>query len=98
MTDAGRRAFEARTSARTGVYSFEQGSEPSLSPGDAKRMRANAAAWKFFQAQPPSYRRTATWWVVSAKQEATRDRRLSTLIADSAAGRRIKHLARPEKK
>jgi uncharacterized protein YdeI (YjbR/CyaY-like superfamily) len=98
MTDAGLRAFAARTAARTGVYSFEQRSEPTLSPRDAKRLRANAAAWKFFQAQPPSYRRPATWWVVSAKQEATREKRLATLITDSAAGRRIKPLARPGKK
>jgi uncharacterized protein YdeI (YjbR/CyaY-like superfamily) len=98
MRDAGIRAFESRNEARTGVYSFEQKAEPTLPPAYAKRLRANPAAAKFFAAQPPSYRRPATWWVVSAKQEATRERRLTTLIADSAAGRRVKHLARPEKK
>lgn len=98
MTEAGLRAFGARSEARTAVYSFEQKRDPAFSAADAKRFRSNAAAWKFFQAQPPSYRRPATWWVISAKQEATRERRLATLIADSAAGRRIKHLTRPEKK
>jgi uncharacterized protein YdeI (YjbR/CyaY-like superfamily) len=98
MAEAGLRAFKARTEARTAIYSFEQKSEPTLSPADAKRLRANAAAWRFFAAQPPSYRRPATWWVVSAKQAATRERRLATLISDSAAGRRIKQLTRPKKK
>jgi uncharacterized protein YdeI (YjbR/CyaY-like superfamily) len=98
MTEAGLRAFAARSEERTGVYSFEQGREPTLSPADMKQLRANAAAWKFFQAQPPSYRRPATWWVVSAKQETTRRRRLATLITDSANGRRLKHLTRSPKK
>lgn len=56
--------------------------------------RADAATWAFFAAQPEGYRKTAIWWVVSAKQEATRRSRLATLIANSAAGRRIKQLAR----
>ena len=53
-------------------------------------LRKNKAAWAFFQAQAPSYRKAVAWWVVSAKQEATRDKRLGTLIQDSAAGRFIK--------
>ena len=60
--------------------------------------RANKAAWTFWESQPPGYRRTATFWVTSAKQEATRLRRLRTLIEDSAAGRRIALLApRPKR-
>ena len=47
---------------------------------------------------PPSYRRPATWWVVSAKRDETRERRLTTLIADSAAGRKIKPLTPPARK
>ena len=54
------------------------------------RLRANETAWRWWQAQTPGYRRAATWWVVSAKQEATRDRRLATLVEDCAAGRMIK--------
>jgi uncharacterized protein YdeI (YjbR/CyaY-like superfamily) len=45
--------------------------------------------WNFFQSQAPWYQRVAVHWVTSAKKEATRQRRLETLIADSAAGRRI---------
>ena len=60
--------------------------------------RANADAWKFFQSRPPGYRHQATWWVISAKREETRARRLATLIADSAAGRTLRHLTLPAKR
>jgi hypothetical protein len=60
-----------------------------------QRFRRDRAAWTFFDSQAPWYRHTATWWVISARREETRERRLATLIADSAAGRRIRHLTRP---
>ena len=53
------------------------------------KFRANRKAWRYFEAQPPYYRKMAAWFVMSARQEATRERRLAVLIADSAAGRRI---------
>lgn len=56
--------------------------------------RQSPGAWEFFQAQPPGYRRRATHWVVNAKREETRARRLATLIDDSANGLRIKQLRR----
>ena len=98
MAAAGLRAFAARTLERTGVYSFEKGKNAALAPADEKRLRASAKAWKFFQSQTPTYRRTVIWWIVSAKQEATRQRRLTTLITDSAAGRTVKAFTRSEKK
>jgi uncharacterized protein YdeI (YjbR/CyaY-like superfamily) len=89
MHAAGTRAFEARTTDRTGIYSYEN--RPADLPATYRaRLEANASAWTWWQGQTPSYRRAATWWVVSAKQEATRDRRLAVLIEDSAAGRPIK--------
>ena len=95
MSAAGRAAFEARDPARSGnVYSFEQGEEGKLEPGQEQRFRANAAAWEFFQAQPPGYRRTAIHLVVSAKRAETRERRLDRLISDSEAGLRLKELRR----
>jgi len=87
LTEAGRRAFAARTPERTGVYSFERKKAAVFSAADEQRLRADAAAAEFFDAQPPWYRRTATHWVISAKREETRQRRLDQLIADSAAGR-----------
>jgi hypothetical protein len=63
-----------------------------------KTFRSNKKAWNFFQLQPPGYRKLCTFWVMEAKLDATRERRLATLIADSAAGRRIGLLARPARK
>ena len=96
MQPAGLRAFKARDPEKSGRYSFEQRTAARLDAAGEARFRANARAWEFFEAQPPGYRKTALWWVVSAKQEATRLRRLQTLIDDSAAGRRIAPLRREE--
>lgn len=91
MRPAGIRAFEARTPERTAVYSYERVIEP-LTDDEVARFRANAAAWSDWERRPPSYRRAATGWVTSAKQRATRERRLATLIEDSSAGRLIRPL------
>ena len=93
MGPAGLAAFAARTAE--GTYSYEQRDAAAFDSGRERRFRADAVAWAWFQAQPPGYRRTATHWVMSAKREETRDRRLATLIEDSAAGRRIGPLRRP---
>lgn len=89
MRGAGIRAFKARTEAKTAVYSFEQRDNPKLKPAQARQFKASADAWRFFTTQAPSYQRITTWWVISAKQEATQLRRLDILIAESARGRRI---------
>jgi uncharacterized protein YdeI (YjbR/CyaY-like superfamily) len=88
MTKAGLAAFEAREAARTGVYSFERDAV-KLAPALAKRLRSNRAAWTFFQAQAPWYRRVSTFWIMSAKRDETRLRRLETLIECSAQGTRV---------
>ncbi len=88
MRPPGIAAFEARTAKRTGVYSFEQEEPSELDPARAARLRASGAASAFFEAQPPGYKRLAAFWVMSAKREETRDRRLETLIACSAEGER----------
>jgi uncharacterized protein YdeI (YjbR/CyaY-like superfamily) len=90
MRPAGRRAFEARSEDRTGIYSFERDE-----PAELGRDGFSDEAWEFFQAQPPGYRRTAAHWVTSAKREETRERRLAQLVEDSVAGRRLRHLTRP---
>ena len=95
MQPPGIAAFEARVAGKSGVYSFEQRQTATLGDDFERQFRANAKAWAFFESQAPSYRRTATFWVMSAKQEATRERRLASLIADSAAGRRVGPLRRP---
>ena len=88
MEPAGLRAFAARQENRSGIYSYEQRS-PELPAKYAGKLKKHAAAWKFFQAQPSSYRKAVNWWVVSARKEETRLKRLEKLIEDSAAGRTV---------
>ena len=95
MQPAGLAAWQARDPAKSAVYSFEQKEAAQLAPEMEARFRENAQAWKFWQAQPPGYRKTAAHYVMSAKREDTRARRLQTLIDDSAAGQRIGLLRRP---
>lgn len=96
MHPVGLAAFEKRD--RTKAYSFEQDRDQvELGPEQEARFRKNRKAWEFFQAQPPYYRRVAGWWIMSAKKDETRQRRLAVLISDSAAGRRLGPLA-PKKK
>ncbi len=94
MRPAGLQAFQARRPDRSGVYSFET-RPPKLAPRYQKQLQANPAAWSFFRARPPWYQRTASFWVMSAKKEATRLKRLAALIRDSANGRSIGPLTRP---
>jgi len=96
MTPAGRAAFEARTEDRSRVYSHERSAAAELEPEQQARFEADAAAWAWFQSRPPFYRRQALHWVTSAKRAETRERRLATLIEDSAAGRTVKPLTRPQ--
>jgi uncharacterized protein YdeI (YjbR/CyaY-like superfamily) len=86
MHTAGLAVFEKRD--RTRVYSYENMNR-GLGPAEEARLRKNRKAWEFFQSQPPGYRRLAGWWVTSAKKEETRQRRLESLVRDSAAGRRL---------
>jgi len=97
MQPAGLVAFAARAAERSEIYAYEQKDDPTLTPDEEAAFRAEPGAWDFFAAQRPSYRRTALWWIVSAKRPETRARRLATLIADSAAGRTLAHLTRTAK-
>jgi uncharacterized protein YdeI (YjbR/CyaY-like superfamily) len=93
MRPPGLAAFEARDRKKTRLYSFEN--RPStLPPGYLALVKANRDAWTFFRAQPPWYRKTCAWWIVSAKKEETRLRRLATLMDASAEGRTIPPLTR----
>jgi uncharacterized protein YdeI (YjbR/CyaY-like superfamily) len=85
---SGRAAFERRQDARSRLYSYENRSV-GFEPGVEAQFRNHKAAWKFYEAQPPSYRLTAAFWVMSAKRDETRKRRLEKLIAHSEKGERI---------
>jgi uncharacterized protein YdeI (YjbR/CyaY-like superfamily) len=85
----GLKAYEQRQEYRSGIYSYEQRSAELVEPY-AGLLRRNKAAWKFFQAQPPGYRKMMNWFVVSAKLELTRRKRLDQLIKASAKGQRLR--------
>ena len=88
MTAAGLQAFEARTERRSRVYAFEQQAVELAEP-QLKLLKKNRAAWKFFEAQPPWYKKQVSWWVVNAKKEETRQSRLERLIAACEAEERL---------
>src|SRR6184192_2149727 len=88
MKPPGMAAFNARKENKSGIYSYEQRSANLDAPYE-KRLRQNKAAWDFFYAQPPPYRKAIGWWIVSAKQEATRLKRLEKLIEGSANRKRL---------
>jgi uncharacterized protein YdeI (YjbR/CyaY-like superfamily) len=94
MHPAGLHAFESRKPERVAVYSYEQPADAVLDAEQTARFEGEEAAWKWFSAQPASYRRAAVHWVVSAKRPETRQRRLDQLITDSAAGRTVPPLTR----
>jgi uncharacterized protein YdeI (YjbR/CyaY-like superfamily) len=88
MREAGIAAFERRREDKSGVYSHEN-PDQGLPPEAAARLAANPAASAFWEAATATYRRQVTHWALTAKQEATRERRLAQLIDDSAAGRLV---------
>jgi uncharacterized protein YdeI (YjbR/CyaY-like superfamily) len=97
MQPAGLDAFARRREGRSGIYSHEQAAAPVLDAEQEALFRERPEAWAFFATQAPSYRKAALWWVVNAKRPETRARRLATLIADSAEGRRLGHMQRQGK-
>jgi uncharacterized protein YdeI (YjbR/CyaY-like superfamily) len=93
MHPAGLKAFRERDQSKDMPYMRDNLLRQQLPPRLEARIKAEPVAWAYWQAQAPGYRRQAAFWVVSAKQEATRERRLTALIEDSAAGRPIKPLS-----
>jgi uncharacterized protein YdeI (YjbR/CyaY-like superfamily) len=88
MSPAGLAAFAKADPKRAGIYAYER-SNARLGAAHQKKLKANKTAWDFFRSQPPWYQRLAAWFVVSAKKEETRARRVEVLIAHCAAGRRL---------
>ena len=94
MLPAGLAAYEARRQNKVGVYSYEQRSV-ELPPAYAELLSADRAARAYHDSCPASYRKAVVWWVVSAKQEATRQRRLAQLIEHCQRGQRLAAFSRP---
>jgi uncharacterized protein YdeI (YjbR/CyaY-like superfamily) len=96
MAPPGVAAFAKREEERSAIYSYER-ENAQFSRESLEQFKANPAAWKFFESQPPYYKRLMTHWVESAKRSETRAKRLEQLIAYSANGERIPLLS-PAKK
>jgi uncharacterized protein YdeI (YjbR/CyaY-like superfamily) len=91
MHPMGLAAFEKRKEIKSAIYSYENRPEKLRNEYEIL-LKSNQKAWKFFQSQPPSYQKTAIYWVMSAKQETTRQKRMDELIEDSEKGLKIKPL------
>lgn len=89
MQSAGLAAFARRSEAKSRTYSYEQAAIAALAPDEEKAFRRRKAAWAFFERQAPGYRKIVLWWIVTARQPATRQRRLAKLIDASDLGKRL---------
>ena len=85
ITPEGQKAFDLRTENKSRIYAHEKKSV-HLDISYEKQFKANKIAWNYFQTLAPSYRKSSKNWVMSAKQETTKVKRLTALIADSQAG------------
>lgn len=94
MKPPGLKVFEERDGKRANLYSFEQRKDPALPAGFIKQFKANKKAWNYFSSQAPWFQRTSIWWVISAKQDETKVKRLGILINDSEHERTISLLTR----
>lgn len=97
MQPAGLKAYEARAEIRSGIYSYEQ-RKPELEEPYGELLAQNESASAFFASQPGTYRKAVSWWIISAKREETRLKRLERLIAFSAEGRRLPELTSPARR
>ncbi len=88
----GAAAYAERTAENSGRYSFEQEVPATLTADYLMRLKLDDNAWADWQSRPPGYRKQVAHWVMSAKRESTRERRLAALIEDCAAGRKVKPL------
>ncbi len=96
MQPTGLEAFERRKEYRSGIYSYEQRNVELPDPYGAQ-LKKHKAAWKFFEAQPASYRKAVSWWILSAKKEETRQKRLEELIEHSGNENYLPGYLRPKK-
>ncbi|MGA7671092.1 MAG: YdeI/OmpD-associated family protein [Nitrolancea sp.] len=94
MHPSGLATFTGRRPDREKIYTYEM--DPTdLTDEYKETLQANEAAWTFFSEQAPSYQRTARHWIMSAKQEKTRVKRLNDLIESSANGKRLPQFVSP---
>jgi uncharacterized protein YdeI (YjbR/CyaY-like superfamily) len=85
MQPAGLASFEKRTEQKSKIYTYEN-EEAKFTQTFEKEFKANKKAWSYFQSLAPSYKKLSTHWVMRAKQDSTKTKRLSELIGDSEKG------------
>ncbi|TDW47885.1 uncharacterized protein YdeI (YjbR/CyaY-like superfamily) [Flavobacterium sp. 270] len=88
MTDAGLKAFSFRTENKSKIYSHEKEPVP-LDEVYLKQFKSNKTAWEYFDKQAPSYKKVMIHWIMSAKQEKTRQSRLEKTISESEKLKRV---------
>jgi uncharacterized protein YdeI (YjbR/CyaY-like superfamily) len=89
MTDAGRRAIEVAKA--NGWWTILDPVEDLVEPDDLRRaLDADPAARANWDRFPPGARKQMLWWVVSAARPDTRARRIHTIAAAAADGRRAR--------
>jgi uncharacterized protein YdeI (YjbR/CyaY-like superfamily) len=98
MHPVGLKAFAARSTKKSGIYTYEQRKSARFARKEEKQFRSNKPAWEFFRSQAPWYQKLTTWWVISAKKEETRLKRFSILIDHSQNRRTLPQLRRAKKK
>jgi len=94
MQPAGMKAWRKRVDSKSSTYAYEQRNVQLVKAMEAK-IRSNKAAWTFFQSLTPSTRKPSIWWVISAKKDETRQRRLSKLIEHCENQRVLPQFLRP---
>lgn len=97
MQPAGLKAFEARTEKKSRRASYEQ-ARVNFNTEYEKKLKLNKKAWKYFSSQAPSYQKQTMWWIMSAKREDTRLKRLEILIQSSEEGQYVPPLRWTQKK
>ncbi len=92
MMPAGIEAWNKRREHKTQIYSYEQVKASELYKAYEKKIKASPKAWEFFDALAPSYKKNTVFWVMSAKREETRLRRLQILVESAEQGLMVPHL------
>ena len=75
--------------ARSAIYAYEREAKAALAPAEQREFKRDRAAWKYWEAAPPGYRKLMLHYVTSAKKPETRRKRFDRLVQACAAGQRI---------
>jgi uncharacterized protein YdeI (YjbR/CyaY-like superfamily) len=82
MAEPGLRLVEAaRASGQWDAATRRE--EPALPPELEQALRARAGAWSGFEALPASRKKQLIWWVMDAKRDTTRRKRLEAVIEEA---------------